>query len=191
MNRRPIFDELRKFKQEWLRDPSTTLHPDEVTRMDNAITSAENGGTLIKEFEGYAKARADGGCEAYPDPGSGGDPWTCGFGSTGDDIKRGTVWTRAQAEARLENDVRKFAAGVARLVQGVPTTQGQFDSLTSFSYNVGLGALTSSTLLKKHKAGDYEGAAAEFGRWTKAAGRTMPGLVRRRAAEAKLYRGQA
>jgi lysozyme len=142
---------------------------------------------LIKQFEGYAKARPDGGCEAYPDPASGGDPWTCGYGSTGPDVKRGTVWTKEQAEARLEADVRKFASGVAGLVAGKPTTQTQFDAMVSFAYNLGLGALRESTLLRKHRAGDYAGAAAEFARWNKAAGKVMAGLSRRRAAEMAMY----
>jgi len=57
----------------------------------------------------------------------------------------------------------------------------------SFAYNVGVGNLQSSTLLKKHKAGDYRGAVAEFAKWNKAAGKVLPGLTKRRAAEAALY----
>ena len=59
--------------------------------------------------------------------------------------------------------------------------------MVSFAYNVGVGNLSASTLLKKHKAGDFKGAAAEFARWNKAAGKVMTGLTRRRAAEAALY----
>ena len=61
----------------------------------------------------------------------------------------------------------------------------------SFAYNVGLGNLGSSTLLRKHRAGDYAGAAAEFSRWSKAAGKVLNGLVKRRAAEARVYQGLA
>lgn len=138
---------------------------------------------LIKSFEG---CRLD----AYPDPGTGGEPITIGWGSAGG-IKLGTRWTQQQADERLEADVGKFAAGVAKLVDGYPTTQGEFDALVSFSYNVGLGALEKSTLLKRHKAGDKTGAAGEFGKWINAAGKPMKGLIRRRAAEAALYRGQS
>lgn len=144
---------------------------------------------LIREFEGYAKARPDGSAEAYPDPGSGGDPWTIGFGSTGPDVRPGTVWTRAQAEARLEADVREFAGGVVRLIGSAPTTQNEFDACVSLAYNIGLGAFGKSTLLRKHKSGDKAGAAGEFLKWNRAAGRIMPGLSRRRAAESALYRG--
>ena len=135
---------------------------------------------LIKSFEGLS-------LKAYPDPGSGGDPWTIGYGSTGKDIKRGVVWTLAQADARLKQDIASFALGVRALIVKAPTTQSQFDALVSFAYNVGLGNLQSSTLLKKHLSGQTVAAKAEFARWNKAAGRALPGLTRRRAAEARLY----
>lgn len=146
---------------------------------------------LIKRFEGCAKKRPDGTLEAYPDPGSGGDPWTIGWGSTGSDIRRGTVWTQAQADERFAQHLQEFGKGVARLIDGVATSQNEFDALTSFAYNVGLGALEKSTLLKLHRAGDKIGAAGPFARWTKAGGRELTGLVRRRAAETEMYRGLA
>lgn len=144
--------------------------------------------SIIKEFEGYARKLPDGRCQAYPDPGSGGDPWTIGFGSTGPGIARGVVWTRQQAEERLEADVIKFAAGVASRIGDAATTQGEFDAMTSLAYNIGLGNFEKSTLLRKHKAGDQVGAAGQFAVWNKAAGHVMTGLTRRRAAEAALYR---
>lgn len=129
---------------------------------------------------------------AYPDPGSSnGEPWTIGWGSTGPDIKRGTVWTQEQADARFAADLAKFERGVAAAVGDAPTTQDQFDALVSLFYNIGIGAGTGSTVIRRHKAGDYEGAAAAFGMWVKNDGKVMRGLVRRRAAEAELYRGQA
>lgn len=147
------------------------------------------GISLIQEFEGCARKRPDGSYDAYPDPGTGGDPWTIGWGSTGSDIARGLVWTQQQCDERFAQDVDKFAQRVAAAIGSAATTQNQFDAMTSFSYNVGIGNLQSSTLLKKHKAGDYAGAAAEFAKWNKAAGKVLPGLVRRRAAEAALYSG--
>jgi GH24 family phage-related lysozyme (muramidase) len=142
---------------------------------------------IIQQFEGCAKRRSDGSFEAYPDPGSGGDPWTIGWGSTGADIKKGVVWTQAQCDERFAQHLAEFGEGVAAAIGNAPTTQHQFDAMVSFAYNVGLANLRSSTLLKKHKAGDYAGAAAEFARWNKAAGKVLPGLTRRRAAEAALY----
>ncbi len=143
--------------------------------------------SLVQQFEGCAKKQPDGSFAAYPDPGSGGDPWTIGWGSTGPDIKPGMVWTQQQCDDRLTADLTKFATGVNAAVGTAATTQHQFDALVSFAYNVGLGNLQSSTLLKLHKAGDYAGAAAQFARWNKAAGKVLAGLTRRRAAEAALY----
>lgn len=148
------------------------------------------GRALIQKFEGCAKRRPDGKLEAYPDPGSGGDPWTIGWGSTGPDIRKGVIWAQAQADDRFETDVQAFAAKVDALLNGAPTTQGQFDAMVSLAYNIGLANLRESTLLRRHKEGAYAGAALEFGRWNKASGKVMPGLTRRRAAEAKLYRGE-
>lgn len=137
---------------------------------------------LVKQFEGCV-------LKAYPDPGSGGDPWTIGVGHTGPEVKRGVAWTQAQADAALQSDLAHFDAGVSALIGPAPTTQGQFDAMVSFAFNVGLGNLKSSTLLRKHLAHDYDGAAAQFARWNKAAGRVLNGLAKRRTAEARVYRG--
>lgn len=142
---------------------------------------------LVQEFEGCEKKRGDGRFDAYPDPGSGGDPWTIGWGTTGSDVKRGVTWTQQQCDDRFTQDLNKFAQRVAAIIGSAPTTQPQFDALVSFAYNVGTGNLTKSTLLKMHKAGNFAGAANEFGKWNKAAGKVMKGLTRRRAAEAALY----
>jgi GH24 family phage-related lysozyme (muramidase) len=142
---------------------------------------------LIQQFEGCAKKQADGSFAAYPDPGTGGDPWTIGWGTTGADVKQGVVWTQQQCDDRLTADMTSFAAKVAAVLGTTQTSQHQFDALVSFAYNVGVGNLSSSTLLKLHKAGDFAGAAQQFGRWNKAAGKVLPGLTRRRAAEAALY----
>lgn len=141
---------------------------------------------LIKRFEGCARVRPDGRIEAYPDPGSGGDPWTIGWGSTGPGIAPGTVWTRRQCEERLAHDLLRYAQEVDRALGGAPTSQRQFDALVSFHYNT--GAIRRATLTRRHRAGDHEGAATEFARWNRAGGRVMMGLTRRRAAEAALYR---
>lgn len=138
---------------------------------------------LIEVFEGVR-------LEAYPDPGSGGEPWTIGVGTTvypdGRLVRPGDRITEQQAREYLVHDIASFEAEVERLVT-VPVTQAQFDALVSLAYNVGTGALESSTLLRKLNAGDTAGAAAEFDRWTKAGGRELPGLVRRRRAERTLF----
>jgi GH24 family phage-related lysozyme (muramidase) len=76
---------------------------------------------------------------------------------------------------------------VAGAIGAAPTSQHQFDAMVSFAYNIGVANLAGSTLLKLHKAGDFAGAQQQFGRWNKAAGKVLPGLTRRRAAEAALY----
>lgn len=141
---------------------------------------------LIKRFEGCARRRADGSFEAYPDPATGADPWTIGWGATGTDVRQGTVWTQQQCDQRLEQDLARFAADVARAIGAAPTSQNQFDALVSFHYNT--GAIARATLTRLHRAGDHAGAAAEFGKWVHAGGKRLRGLVRRRAAEAALYR---
>lgn len=148
------------------------------------------GIALIKQFEGCHKPIGAGRFMAYPDPGTGGAPFTIGWGSTkgpdGKSIAPGTVWTQAQCDEQLERDLVKYAADVAKAIGNAPTSQAQFDAMVSFHYNT--GAIHRATLTRKHKAGDYAGAAAEFGKWNKAAGRVLKGLTRRRAEEAKLYR---
>jgi lysozyme len=142
---------------------------------------------LVQQFEGCAKKGPDGRFGAYPDPATGGDPWTIGWGSTGADIKKGVVWTQQQCDDRFVAHLNEFGASVARLIGNARTTQSQFDAMVSFAYNLGAGNLSASTLLKKHKAGDFKGAAAEFAKWNKANKKVMAGLTRRRAAEAALY----
>ena len=176
------------------REPEGFSPLDSVTCVSNtpsprAISVA--GIALIKRFEGCARLRTDGTVAAYPDPGTGGEPWTIGWGATGRDHVHGgrigpqTVWTQAQCDDRLVHDLARYAADVARALGNAPRTQAQFDALVSFHYNT--GAIARATLTQKHVAGDYQGAAREFARWNRAGGRVLKGLVRRRAAEAELY----
>jgi GH24 family phage-related lysozyme (muramidase) len=129
--------------------------------------------------------------QAYPDPGTGGEPWTIGWGATGTGIEPGdrigpdTLWTQAQCDARLASDLSLYAKEVALAIGDAPTTQAQFDAMVSFHYNT--GAISKATLTRKHKEGDFAGATAEFARWNKAGGRVLKGLVNRRREEAKLY----
>lgn len=149
---------------------------------------------LLHDFEGLARIRPDGMVEAYPDPGTGGEPWTIGWGSTGPDpfnggrIRRGTVWTRAQCDQRFAQHLAQFEAGVTDALRKAPTSQAQFDGILCLAYNIGVSALAGSTLLRMHRAGDFDGAAKQFRRWNRAGGQVMRGLTRRRAAEEALYR---
>lgn len=148
---------------------------------------------IIAFVKGYEKCRL----KAYlPTPN---DKPTLGWGSTGSDIKMGMTWNQQQADDRFDRDANIFAAGVTKLLDGAATTQAQFDAMWSFAYNVGLDddadtkaeGFGDSTLLRKHKAGDFEGAAAEFPKWNKQKGVVLNGLTKRRAAEAAIYRGDA
>jgi lysozyme len=157
-----------------------------------AVTEISDAGVaLIKRFEGCARLRTDGMVAAYPDPGTGGEPWTIGWGATGRDHVHGgmigpqTVWTLTQCDGRLTDDLARYASDVARALGDASTTQAQFDAMVSFHYNT--GAIARATLTQKHITGDFQGAAREFARWNRAGGRVLKGLVRRRAAEAELY----
>ena len=191
MNRKPIFDRVRAMLGRGFRKS-------EVTALDMAIDAAfadpidlgptrvptvsKAGVDLIKEFEGCR-------LKAYPDPGTGGAPWTIGYGATmldGIPVSPGLVITQEDADELLAIDVERHADDVRKYLGTAPTSQGQFDALVSFHFNT--GDLGRSTLLRKHLAGDYDGAAEQFGRWIFAGGRKLNGLVRRRKAEAALYR---
>jgi len=111
--------------------------------------------------------------------------WTIGYGSTGAHVKKGLTITAAQAEALLLDDLKRFENGVARLC--TVATENQFSAMVSLAFNIGLAAFENSTLLKKHLAGDYAGAAKQFSRWNQGGGKVLAGLVKRRAAEAVLY----
>lgn len=156
--------------------------------------TSKAGIDLMHSFEGCEKKRPDGLIEAYPDPGTGGDPWTIGWGSTGKDpfnggrIRQGTVWTQEQCDLRFEQHLAQFEEGVREGLGKSPASQPQFDAMVSLAYNIGVGAFQKSTLLRMHKAGDYDGAAKQFLRWNRAGGRVMRGLTRRRTAEMELYR---
>jgi len=142
------------------------------------MRTSENGLALIRQAEGLR-------LRAYKCPAG---VWTIGYGTTAG-VKEGLVITKERAEELLREDVKRFEDQVMRLVK-VRLTQGQFDALVSFIYNLGAGNLSNSTLLRLLNAGDYKGAAAQFDRWTKAGGKELAGLVKRRAAERALFEGK-
>jgi len=99
------------------------------------------------------------------------------------------VLSMAEVDAILAADLATFERGVLRLCPS-GLTQGRFDALVSFSFNVGLGNLQRSTIRMKHNRGDFEGAAEGFMAWTKAGGKELPGLVKRRKHERALYESE-
>jgi lysozyme len=133
----------------------------------------------LKEYEGLR-------LNAYKCPAG---VWTIGYGHTSG-VNKGDVITASQAEALLREDLVKYENWVNGIAKsyGLEFTQGQFDALTDFVYNLGLGALKSSTLLKRICEGaKLEVIQAEFKKWVKAGGRVLPGLERRREWEAQRY----
>lgn len=151
---------------------------------------SKNGVDLVKKFEGLHKVGKDGKIRAYRCPAG---RWTCGFGST-KGVRSNTVWTRAEAEERLMLDLKEHESVVKQSVT-VPLTQGQYDALVSFVYNLGGGNFRSSTLLKLLNQGKYDEVPEQFMRWNKARvdGKLTPlkGLTRRRAAEAAIFAADA
>jgi lysozyme len=147
---------------------------------------SQSGLEFIASFEGYHRALPNGDCTTYYCPAG---VLTIGYGCT-EGIREGEVWTKQQAQDRFRIELAKHEAAVTRLTT-VELNQNQYDALVSFSYNCGAGALQTSTLLKKLNAGDYEGAARQFPSWNKGGGKVLPGLVRRRADEASLFRKPA
>lgn len=107
--------------------------------------------------------------------------WTIGWGCT-HGVYEGMTITAEQAQQMIEAELVETEQAVTRLVK-VPITQGQFDVLVSFAYNVGTGALQSSTLLRKLGVGDYAAVPAELMKWVHGGGRVLSGLVERRRAE--------
>jgi lysozyme len=137
---------------------------------------SHKGVDLIKHYEGCK-------LKAYKCPA---DVWTIGYGHTGGDVHEGKVITQSEADALLAVDLERFERGVYDLVT-VPLNQNQFDALVSFAFNLGLGALGKSTLLKYVNNGEFSAAQKEFQKWVNAGGKPVNGLKIRRAAEAFLF----
>ena len=144
------------------------------------MQTSDKGIALIKQFEGCKLT-------AYQDSVG---VWTIGYGWTkpvdGKPLRAGMTIKQETAERLLKTGLVSYESDVSRLVK-VGLTQGQFDALVSFTYNLGARSLSTSTLLRKLNAGDYAGAADEFLRWNKAGGKVLNGLTRRREAERALF----
>lgn len=139
---------------------------------------SNNGRTFIKEFESLE-------LEAYPDPGTGGKPWTIGWGHT-KGVKQGDRITQQQAEQFISEDLAVFELTVNTAIKR-PMTQNQFDAMVALAFNIGDANFAQSTLVKKFNAGDVQGTADEFPKWRNSAGKVMQGLVKRRAAEREIF----
>ena len=186
MNRKPVFDAFRKIL-------GRGFNPSEVRYIDLAFDEAEGvitvtapkpegrqinqaGLDLIKRFEGLRT-------KTYYCPAS---VLTIGYGSTGPHVKKGMEISEARAEELLREDLSRFEKAVAEKCP--KATDNQFSAMVSLAFNIGIAGFNRSTVAKRHNAENYEGAARAFLMWNKAGGRVLAGLVRRREAEAELYR---
>lgn len=133
---------------------------------------------LLKEFEGFRS-------KAYPDPATGAEPWTIGYGFTRD-VNKGDTITRGEADARLTLELAEYEQSVRRACVIQPN-ENELAAMTVFAWNVGIAGFKKSSVLKAHNRGDKQAAARSFSLWNKAGGKVMAGLTRRRAAEAALY----
>lgn len=188
---KPIFDVARQ-----LDDDGDGLSQAEVDILNAGLAAARSGAIgmaptakgreigsaglkLIESFEGNKLT-------AYLCPAK---VWTIGVGHTGPDVKPGMTITPAQSLMLLQADLDRFEEAVAKAAPNA--TQNQFDAMVSLAFNIGVGAFLGSSVLREHKAGRHVAASDAFTMWVKGGGKVLPGLVRRRAAEAALYRGQA
>ncbi|MAK80511.1 MAG: hypothetical protein CMJ17_01315 [Phenylobacterium sp.] len=142
------------------------------------MKTSQEGKALIKKFEG---------CElkAYLCPAQ---VWTIGYGHTAG-VSEGDVCTQEDADRMLAEDLEEFE-GYVREAVDVPLEQNEFDALVAWTYNLGPGNLRSSTMLKKLNDSKFEEVPSEIRRWNKSGGEVLDGLVRRREAEALLFKGE-
>ena len=140
-----------------------------------AVKTSPKGIALITEFEGFRS-------KAYLCPE--GVP-TIGFGFT-KGVQLGDTMTKAQAKARLAAELGEYEEGVLSACTN-PPNQNEFDALVCFAFNVGVGGMSKSSVIKAHNRGDHQAAARAFQLWNKAGGVVYAGLTRRRAAESALY----
>lgn len=145
-----------------------------------ALIYSNNGLEITKHYEGF---RAD----AYPDPASGGKPWTIGYGHTSGVIQGDKV-TEGEATRWLRSDVESAERSIKKYVT-VQLEQGMYDALVDFIFNVGEGNFKNSSLLRDLNRGEYDKARDGLAQWRKAAGKVMPGLIGRRAAGIATWNG--
>lgn len=139
------------------------------------MKTSSKGIALITEFEGFRS-------KAYQDVVG---VWTIGYGFTLG-VQPGDTITKEQAKRRLARELESYEAAVSRSCTNEPN-QNEFDALVCFAFNVGVGGMRKSSVIKAHNRGDHQAAARAFQLWNKAGGVVYAGLTRRRAAEAALY----
>lgn len=162
-----------------------------------AMMTGPAGIGLIKRNEGCV-------LRAYLDRLARRPVWTIGYGETGDYVYQGLVWTQQQAEDGLYRRLaREFEPALNEAIGSAPTTQHQFDAMLSLAWNIGVGRIDDpetpedegrgfrdSSVLRYHRAGDYQRAADAFRLWNRSGGFVREGLVRRREEERQLYLGE-
>lgn len=172
-------DELQVFISALTGWPVNGGADDNANTLDRVMSQA--GIEHLKDSEGLR-------LKAYQDTG---EVWTIGYGHTsaagGLKVYQGLTITHAQAEQLLKDDLVRMTYPVIKRLVKVDLTQGQFDALCSFIYNLGEGQVSTSTLLKLLNKGDYKGASGQFGRWVYDNGKKFDGLVTRRENEQKLF----
>lgn len=139
------------------------------------MKTSENGFNLIKKYEGLRLS-------AYKCPAG---VWTIGYGHT-NNVRPDDIITETQAAELFLRDVLDVEGAINRLVTKT-LTQGQYDALVSFIFNLGSGRFAKSTLRRLINEGNFEGAAKQFGRWVYANEKKLPGLVKRREEERQLF----
>jgi lysozyme len=140
-----------------------------------AVLLSAGGLLSIKQHEGMSLA-------AYPDPATGGAPWTICYGHTGHEVRPGLRVSQKQCDKWLREDVAEAEAALRKHVR-VPLRQGAWDAYVSFIFNVGEPKFAASTMLRKLNSGDYVGSCKEFPKWKYANKKVMKGLVVRRHEE--------
>lgn len=139
----------------------------------------EAGKDIIKFYESLR-------LKAYLDTGK---IATIGWGHTGPDVKMGMVISKEKAIEIFDKDISKFQKGVFKLIKNnFTTTQNQFSAMVSLAFNIGLGAFSTSSVLRFHNQGQYEKAANSFGLFIKDNGKVLNGLIKRRKSESLLYK---
>lgn len=175
-----------------------TIQPPQTGAGTRISARSPDCDALVKKWEGYHKALANGGCAAYPDVAHGWSVATIGFGTTfyardgrtkygRKEVLEGDTLTRAQAESELDAELDICEAELLKSLKA-PVTQGMFDALISFAFNLGMGGAQSQ--IDRVNAGKYEECARSFDLYVNANGRPFQGLINRRNDEEALFRSQ-